>query len=110
MKAQPIFVIALTIKDVIKVVFHFIPSFLNNNILIGISIIRVIIKIIKKYIIKYRLINFISCELTQGNQKAPSHPPFSLNDNKNPKTPLTRFEIVNLQNNPPNLYCRFNKK
>ncbi len=110
MKAQPMFVIALTIKDVVNVFFQFIPSFLNKSILIGISIIKVIIKIIKKYIIKYGLINVISCELTQGNQKAPSHPPFKINDNTNPKTPLTRFEIVNLQNSPPNLYCRFRKK
>lgn len=108
------FVIAFTSKEVSKVFSHFIPSFLNKNILIGTSIIKVIIKIIKKYIkkyiIKYGLINSISCELTQGNQKAPSQPPFKINDNTNPRTPLTRFEIINLQKSPPNLYCRFSKK
>ena len=104
------FVIAFTSKEVSKAFSHFIPSFLNKNILIGTSIIKVIIKIIKKYIIKYGLINSISCELTQGNQKTPSQPPFNINDNTNPRSPLTRFEIVNLQKSPPNLYCRFSKK
>ena len=57
MNAHPIFVIAFVVNDTKKVRFHFIPSFLNSNMFIGISIIKVIANMKTKYIIKYELIN-----------------------------------------------------
>ena len=110
MNAQPIFVIAFTIREMKNVCLGCMPSFRNNSIFTGISINKVIANIMKKYKIKNGLINCISWEPTHGNQKTPSQPPFRNNDNTNPDIPLTKFEIANRQNNFLNSYSRFRKK
>ena len=110
MNAQPIFVIAFTIREMKNVCLECMPSFRNNIIFTGISINKVIANIMKKYKIKNGLINCISWEPTHGNQKTPSQPPFKTNDNINPDIPLTKFETVNRQNIFLNLYSRFRKR
>ena len=52
MNAQPIFVIAFTIREMKKVCLGCIPSLRNNTIFTGISINKVIANIMKKYKIK----------------------------------------------------------